>query len=40
MEILPPLSSIAMMLSNQEALIGQLFPTIFISKLVSLSLNK
>lgn len=35
-----PLNSVGMMLSNIEALLGQLFPAIFISKLVSLSLNK
>lgn len=35
-----PLNSIGMMLSNFEGLLGQLFPAIFISKLVSLSLNK
>lgn len=35
-----PLNSMGMMLSNIEALLGQLFPAIFISKLVSLSLSK
>jgi len=35
-----PLNSLGMMLSNIEALLGQLFPAIFISKLVSLSLHK
>lgn len=35
-----PLNSVGMMLSNLEGLLGQLFPAIFISKLVSLSLNE
>lgn len=34
-----PLNSVGMMLSNLEGLLGQLFPAIFISKLVSLSIK-